>query len=356
MAKEKLDVVYFYSSKCMACKENKTFIENLSNINEINLITYNTDEIDCSNVQYAYAQHFNVPEEKSIIVPYIYFGTKAYELTPELHNKVLIEINDYLNGSVDYENFKYNDKCLTSPFEKFLEKLTIPGIIIAGLIDGINPCAISILLVFYSFLMMTENKKKILALSTMFITGIFFANFLFGIGIKLFYNLFAGNEIIMYILYGIASFLCLCTIIVNTIDIINTNKLEPKNQLPDKIKYKITNILKNSIFSKFSIFVTLIAGFIIGGIELACTGQIYFPTITYMIQTSGFGLRSICLLIIYNIMFIVPLVTITIIAGVVKKPEFIKLKIMNKNWLIKLISNIFFIVMLIIIIRQIVLI
>lgn len=353
-AEETLDVVYFYSAKCLACKENKTFIKNLETLDGVNLIQYNTDAEDCSSAQYAYAQHYGVKEEQSLIVPFIYFGDKYYELSPANHSQVLSDIEEYISGEKPFTNFEYDPtKCELSPFEKFMKEMTIPGVLLAGLLDGINPCAISMLMVFYSFLLMTENKKKIVFMSSMFIFGIFFANLSFGLGVKFFYNSFAGNNLIMYSLYGVAIAMCVTAIVLNTIDIVNRNKnVEAKNQLPDRIKFKLSNILRNSVFSKFAILIALLVGFLIGVVELACTGQIYFPTLTYMIQSTNYGVGSIALLIAYNIMFVLPLIIITVIAGVMKEPEKVKNIIMKKNWIIKLCANIFFVIMTIILVKQ----
>ena len=349
---QELDVVYFYSSKCLACKENRGFIEEISNLSNINLIKYNTDEDDYSNIQYAYAQHYHVPDADSLMVPMIYFADKYYELKPENHNQVKSEILAFSTGEQPFTNFEYNHDGVNA-FEELMSKMTIPGILLAGLIDGINPCAISMLMVFYSFLLMTEDKKRIIGMSVTFITGIFAANFVFGLGVKYFYNAFAGNAIVAYCLYGIAIGMCLFAIVLNTLDIINHRRnIEAKNQLPDKIKFKLSNILRNSVFSKFAIATALIVGFIIGVVELACTGQIYFPTLTYMIQNTNYGAQSILLLIGYNLMFVLPLIIITVIAGVIKEPEQIKNIIMKRNWIIKMVANIFFIIMSIILIRQ----
>lgn len=352
---EQLKVVYFYSSKCLACQSNKAFIANLEKVNGINLVSYNVDEVDCSSIQVAYAEHFGVKEADSLHVPYIYYADKACELIPSNHNQVLNEILDYVETG-NFENFEYDEsKCQTNIFENFLKNMTIPGILLAGLIDGINPCAISMLMVFYSFLILTENKKKIIGMSSLFITGIFLANFLFGLGVKTFYDAFAGNRIVLYCLYGAAISMCIVAITLNTIDIINSKKnIAAKNQLPDKIKYFLGNVLQGSVFSRFSIIIALFVGFLVGVVELACTGQIYFPTLTYMIQSTNYGIESILLLIAYNIMFVLPLIVITVIAGVIKEPEQIKNKIMSKNWLIKLIANVFFVIMIFILIKQII--
>lgn len=354
-ASEKLQVVYFYSSKCLACKENSSFINKLEKIDGLTLIKYNTDEEDCTTTQSAYAEHFGVAETESLTVPYIYFNKQAYKLEPSNHNKVLDEILDCVNGNVKFENFSYTtNKCEPSPFEKFIEKMTIPGVLLAGLLDGINPCAISMLMVFYSFLLMTENKKKIVIMSTMFIFGIFFANLTFGLGVKYFYDAFAGNGFVLYGLYGISITMCIAAIVLNTIDIINAkNNKEAKNQLPDRIKFKLSNILRNSIFSKCAAIIALLVGFLIGAVELACTGQIYFPTLTYMIQSTNYGFGSVLLLIGYNIMFVLPLIIITVIAAVIKEPEKVKTAVMKRNWVIKLAANIFFVIMTIILLEQI---
>ena len=351
-AAEKLDVVYFYSAKCLSCKENKSFIEELKTIKGINLLLYDTDEQDYSDMQYAYAKHYNVGEESSLSVPMIYFGDKHYELSPSYHEQVRTEILQYTSGELSFTNFKYEGDG-QSAFDVFLSNMTIPGILLAGLLDGINPCAISMLIVFYSFLLMTENKKKIVGMSTLFIIGIFLANLTFGLGVKYFYDDFAGNAFVLYGLYGVAIAMCLFAIVLNTIDIINRNKnIESKNQLPDRIKFKLATILRNSAFSKFAAIVALGVGLLIGVVELACTGQIYFPTLTYMVQNTNYGLVSILLLVAYNIMFVLPLITITIIAGLVKEPEKIKAAIMKRNWIIKLAANIFFVIMTIILINQ----
>jgi cytochrome c biogenesis protein CcdA len=110
--------------------------------------------------------------------------------------------------------------------------------------------------------------------------------------------------------------------------------------------------LRNSAFSKFALIVALGVGLLVGAVELACTGQIYFPTLTYMVQNTNYGITSILLLIAYNIMFVLPLIVITIIAGCVKEPEKIKSAVMKRNWIIKLAANIFFVIMTIILISQ----
>lgn len=351
---QNLQVVYFFSSKCLSCRENADYIERLSKIEGVELIKYNTDIEDCSSIQCAYAKQFNVNEQDYLTVPYIYFGSYAYKLSPQLHNEVTSKIHAYVNGDVPFENFKYEAaSCGPSVFEKLMKNMSVAGILLAGLLDGINPCAISMLIVFLSFLLCIGNKKRSIFLSFMFIVGIFVANFTFGLGVKSFYNLFAGNNIVLFILYFIAISMCVLAIFLNITDIIrHKNGSSEKNQLPDRIKFKLSSLMRKAAFSKFAIPTIIGVGFLVGIIELACTGQIYLPTLTYMITSGSKSVQSILLLFLYNVMFVLPLSIVTIVASVVKQPEDVKTSIMKKNHIIKGIAIAFFAVMLFVLLKD----
>lgn len=351
---EDLRVVYFYSSKCLSCKENEDYIEKLGKIKGIDMIKYNTDSDDCSAIQYAYASEFGVATTDALTVPYIYLGDVSYKLSPSIHNEVTKKIDDYISGREPFQNFNYDaSSCEPSMFEKLMQQMTVAGVLFAGLLDGINPCAISMLMVFFSFLFYSGEKKKTLAMASLFILGIFLANFLFGLGVKTFYNLFAGNTTIIIMLYSIAILMCVAAISLNALDIINRTKGETaKNQLPDRIKFKLSSMMRGAIFSKVAIPAAFGVGFLIGVVELACTGQIYLPTLTYMIASDNERLQSVVLLLLYNLMFILPLIIVTIVAAIVKKPEEVKNTIMQKNHIIKGIAIAFFTVMLIVLIKE----
>ena len=354
-AQEKLDVVYFYSPRCMNCRENNSFVEELSTNPNINFIKYNTEEDDCTSIQSEYAKHFNVDTDVSLQIPAIYFGEFYYQLGPSNHNEVKFKIEEYTSGKREIVNFDINNHACSNNniYEEVAEKMTLGGILLAGLIDGINPCAISMLLVFYSFLMFSENKKKVVFTSLFFIIGIFVANLSFGLGINTFYELFAGNKYIMIGLYALAIVMCLVALTLNTIDILNHNKTgEVKNQLSDKVKFKMTNILRKTVFSKYAIIASLLVGFLIGVVELSCTGQIYLPTLVYMISNSEKIFSFTIMLILYNLMFILPLIIITIVASFVKNTEKLKGDILSNNHLIKLIGNAFFVIILILLIKD----
>ena len=61
-----------------------------------------------------------------------------------------------------------------------------------------------------------------------------------------------------------------------------------------------------------------VTGFVIGILvsvfEFACTGQIYLPTILIMLRIPGMKFRAFRYLLLYNFLFILPLIIIFILA------------------------------------------
>jgi cytochrome c biogenesis protein CcdA len=58
----------------------------------------------------------------------------------------------------------------------------------------------------------------------------------------------------------------------------------------------------------------VLLGGLVSSMELACTGQVYFPVLAALMK-DGVTPRSLGLLLIYNLCFLVPLVVITVLAA-----------------------------------------
>ena len=86
-----------------------------------------------------------------------------------------------------------------------------------------------------------------------------------------------------------------------------------KLQLPDFLKKRIHKVIREKTKAKNYIIAALCAGFIISLLELACTGQVYFPTIIFMTSVPSLHFMAKFYLILYNLMFITPLVIIFLI-------------------------------------------
>jgi len=198
----------------------------------------------------------------------------------------------------------------------------------AGLVDGINPCAFVTLLFLFSFLsMLGKDRQQILELGLSFSIGTFIAYILLGVGLsgagKSIQNLSNKLQMVFYtslaVVFSVASFLSF----YDAIRLGQGRKVIL--QLPLRVKRWIHHEIRERLTSSEKIMMSgFITGFLVSSMEFLCTGQIYLPTILYMIRESETTFKAFMFLIIYNLFFILPILgmVLSIYYGIsVKKIE-----------------------------------
>jgi len=83
-----------------------------------------------------------------------------------------------------------------------------------------------------------------------------------------------------------------------------------KLQLPMGMKKKIHAIIREQSQFKGGLLATFGAGFVIALCTVICTAQVYLPTIGFIMRIPELRANAILNLLLYNIMFIVPLVAV----------------------------------------------
>jgi cytochrome c biogenesis protein CcdA len=87
-----------------------------------------------------------------------------------------------------------------------------------------------------------------------------------------------------------------------------------KLQLPAPLKRRIQLTISKQSRTRNYVLGAAVAGGLVSLLEFACTGQVYLPTITWAVQDPALRPHAYPLLVIYNLMFIVPLVAIFLMA------------------------------------------
>jgi cytochrome c biogenesis protein CcdA len=204
----------------------------------------------------------------------------------------------------------------------FLGFITVLG---AGLLDGFNPCAIALLLLFVSLLGFSENKKVLMLVSIVYISALFTSYYFIGrffmsTILKYQSQISVVGSIINWFIFLLCSFL----FIINFYDYLqarNEKYGNIKNQLPkwvQKMNKKIVKTFtgamnKDEEKGLFPILLlTFVLGITLSVTELVCTGQIYLG-ILYGITTLESGYANI-LLLFYNLMFVLPLIIIAVVS------------------------------------------
>ena len=154
-ASEKLTIVYFYSDSCSYCKEVKPIIDAIKKDKQISVIEYSIDDPSNLAIQEQYAKYYKIDEAKQHNIPMLFLGSRIFDNNSDIKNNLLWTIELAKKEPSKYQTYIMElDKDMEKSFFKEKAKeITFAGILLAGLLDGINPCAISVLMIFCSFLL-----------------------------------------------------------------------------------------------------------------------------------------------------------------------------------------------------------
>jgi len=84
--------------------------------------------------------------------------------------------------------------------------------------------------------------------------------------------------------------------------------------LPEPLRKRINATIREGSKNRAYVLGAFVTGLLISFLELACTGQIYLPTIIFVSSIPELCGRAIFYLVLYNLMFIIPLIVVFIMA------------------------------------------
>jgi len=179
------------------------------------------------------------------------------------------------------------------------QSLNLPLVVTAGLVDGINPCAFSVLIILLFTLTAAGSRTRMLTVGVCYISTVFLFYFFSGLG--LFYVI-QSAEISRFI--GIIA--AAIAIVLGVVSFHDAFRKDEKQSLAIPASRK--GIIERYI-QMGSVPAALILGVLVGMFELPCTGGIYLAILSLISdQTTLF--QGIPLLLIYNVFFVLPLVLI----------------------------------------------
>ena len=177
---------------------------------------------------------------------------------------------------------------------------TLGTVIVTALIDSINPCAIGVLILLVSIFVVYKSRKELLLYGFVYIFFVFLTYLLAGFGI-----LYFLSSIPLFISEYISIFVGLIIVIAGLIEIkdffwygkgitlaIPTEKAKQIHEMTKKVTLPAMVFL----------------GAFVAGVELPCTGGPYLAILTLLSQ--NFNFAAFLMLILYNIIFVLPLIAI----------------------------------------------
>lgn len=175
----------------------------------------------------------------------------------------------------------------------------------SAFLDGINPCAIAVLLFFIAFLFsIKKSKRSIWKIGLIYIFAIYLAYFLIGIGLAQAIIISGYPHLMAYV----GAYLVIALGVIQLLGVVF-----PKFPIRLRIPVNTKAVLEKWLY-KATVPAAFVGGFIVGLCTFPCSGGIYVAIIGMLASTQtyfqGFGW-----MVWYNLIFVAPLIILLILAA-----------------------------------------
>ena len=222
-------------------------------------------------------------EEREGIPIYVGDGTGRAEL-----KKVIVDVEEMNNLEALFKGTK------TLGLSMDFISLIVPVSVVA-VMDAVNPCAISVLLVMLSVLFYSSERGVVLSTGVAFSGAVFITNLLKGLGLI---RAFSSLSSIRYVAVAFA-------LILGCLSIFEFIAGERKH-IPDAFAKQITKSLERVSNPRTG----FVAGVVVAALLLPCSSAPYFLAVNLISETAT-QLDGFLLLTIYNLIIVSPLLLIT---------------------------------------------
>lgn len=181
--------------------------------------------------------------------------------------------------------------------------ILLPAVLFTGLVDGVNPCAIAILLFFITFLYsIRKTTASVVKMGAVYIGAVYGVYFLIGLGLLRASTLFQGHWLgvigaALLILFGLTNLL---------------GALFPRFPIRLEVPSGSKESLKNWMY-RATLPTTLVLGVLVGIHEFPCSGGPYVAILGLLGSQTAF-LEGMAYLALYNLMFVLPLIVVLVLS------------------------------------------
>lgn len=293
------DILFFYGQGCPHCAKVEDYFNKQDAYDNYPIAKkeiYNSPDNAAEFNQIM--DNLDVPLTKRG-VPTIVMGTYYMIGEEEIQKNFMTAANVYL-GRVDTEKESVESK---SDETKKSNDINIFVVIGASLVDAINPCAFAVLIILLTSILMTGKPRRAALAGIAFSASIFISYLLMGLGFYKAIGLVAGAAMLPVILGSLAVLLGL----FNLKDYFWYGK-GFLMEVPRSWRGKLKAIIK-SVTSPGGAF---LIGFAVSLFLLPCTSGPYIVILGMLADRAEFW-TAFAYLILYNIVFVSPMLLITLL-------------------------------------------
>lgn len=316
-------VLFFYSPTCELCHRADEILKGFeSQLPKLKVHRLNVLDRRNMHLMLELEEASNVPISERGLIPAIYVGG-AFLLGEREIEENAANVFTNLDSAPCPPQLTEGEGGLQSALQR-LESFTIPAVVSAALVDSLNPCSLSMLILLLSLLAASGRGKDLLLAGGLFTLGVFSAYTLLGFGLLAAVQ--AITEAVRGLIYPLVSIVTFVLGSLNLVDYIQLRKgrsfdrtaLRLPRAIVDKSEYALRLLAEH----KYVCLVAPFVGFGVSFLEFMCTGQIYLPTRVYIVGFPDLRARATAYLLLYNAVYVVPLLIVIATSYIAASPSY----------------------------------
>ena len=180
--------------------------------------------------------------------------------------------------------------------------LNLYVVIFAALVDSINPCAFAVLIILIAYLTSLGERRRIAVVGCTYIATVFIVYFIAGLGLLTFVQGIGLTGIV----FTFAAVVAIIAGLINIAEVLLKREIFTL-AIPVSQKDAIDRYIK-----KASVPSAIVLGALVAMVELPCTGGIYLAILGLLGDRMTLA-EGIPYLLLYNLIFVLPLILILIV-------------------------------------------
>jgi hypothetical protein len=262
------------------------------------------------------AERVGVPKERRLVTPAVFVGND-YLIGADISREALGRLaTKHATGAPALDWDQLQREGLGVMVREFLS-FGLAVVSVAGLIDGLNPCAFATMIFLVSYLAVAKRKgRELVLVGAAFTAGVFLAYTAIGVGFLAVVRSLPGFVQVAHAIYLLTGVGCLVLAAFNVRDYVRIRRgglADMTLQLPGYLKDRVRARIRGTARVRNYVLAAFVSGVIISVVELVCTGQVYLPTIVFVVrEVPELHAMAFAYLAVYNVMFVVPLIAVFI--------------------------------------------
>ncbi|MFP4176374.1 MAG: cytochrome c biogenesis protein CcdA [Candidatus Brocadiia bacterium] len=306
-------LLYFYSPSCDSCERVTPLVQKLDNqYAGVKVRSFNIFQPESAELNRGLCNQRDLPERHHGTTPAV-FAPEGQVVDRDITMASLLDLAEHnIQHDTGWNNLDNQGETGRSETHRAFDNLTLLMVFGAGLADGINPCALAVIIFFVTYMTYAgTDRSKILLVGTVYTLSVFLTYLAIGLGLHALLNRgMAASLWFRRIFYAVMVLLVFAAAGLSIRDAFFCPGDKPENmflKLPAGLRRRIHGHMTRSTRRGATILGTVLLGIMVAMLEFPCTGQLYAPIITHL---STQPTSALAWLVLYNVCFITPLVAV----------------------------------------------